>query len=267
MRGVQLAQALAGYVGINLCCRNISMAQQHLDHPQVGAMIEQMRGKSMPEHMRRKGGIDAGHGSIFFYDKPECLARHRAAATCDEQCLTASRPEQGDASPGHILLNPVLGFRAHGHKAILAAFSQSDAHYAFGQTDMQYIKADQFGDSEACGIERFQHGAIPQAQGRGHVRSEQKRLDLLFRQGVRKASGLFCGSQPQAWVFVDVPLSHGPTIITAQCSKAAICRTGACGFMGCCKPGLDVGSRSLKQGPPMCRFHPLSKRGQVPPVC
>lgn len=42
---VQAFQALPGHLGINLRRRQIAVAQEHLDHPKVGAAVDQMRGE------------------------------------------------------------------------------------------------------------------------------------------------------------------------------------------------------------------------------
>ena len=47
-------QPLACHVRIYLRGGNIGMAQQHLHDTQVGAMVEQVRSKSMAQRVRRK---------------------------------------------------------------------------------------------------------------------------------------------------------------------------------------------------------------------
>src|SRR3990167_9029949 len=49
---MQLAQALARHMGINGGGRDIGMAQQQLHHAQIGAMVEQMRGKGVAQGVR-----------------------------------------------------------------------------------------------------------------------------------------------------------------------------------------------------------------------
>jgi hypothetical protein len=52
MLRVQRFKSLSGYVCVNLRRRDIRMPEQHLHHPQSRAMIEQMRGKRVAQHMR-----------------------------------------------------------------------------------------------------------------------------------------------------------------------------------------------------------------------
>ena len=39
-------------VGIDLGRGDAGMAKHHLDRPEVGAMVQEVRGKGMPEHVR-----------------------------------------------------------------------------------------------------------------------------------------------------------------------------------------------------------------------
>ena len=50
---VHLAQARRGDVRINFRGADAGVPQQFLDDPQVCAVLEQMRGETVPQHMRR----------------------------------------------------------------------------------------------------------------------------------------------------------------------------------------------------------------------
>ena len=51
MLGDQLLQALFQDVGINLGCRDISVAKQLLHRAQIGATIQEMAGEGMPQNV------------------------------------------------------------------------------------------------------------------------------------------------------------------------------------------------------------------------
>ena len=51
---INLFNALFGHVGVNLRRGNIGMAEHHLHGAQVGAVLEQVRGKGVAQHMRRE---------------------------------------------------------------------------------------------------------------------------------------------------------------------------------------------------------------------
>lgn len=52
MLAMQLLQPFARDVGIDLRGGNVGMPQQHLHHAQIGAVVEQMGGKSVAQHVR-----------------------------------------------------------------------------------------------------------------------------------------------------------------------------------------------------------------------
>ena len=79
MLRVQRLQAFGGNVGIDLGRRNVAVTQQHLHHAQIGAVIEQVGGKGMPERMRRQCHTNPGFSGVLLDQMPESLATHRTA--------------------------------------------------------------------------------------------------------------------------------------------------------------------------------------------
>lgn len=49
---------MLGNMGIDLCGGKITMPQQHLHHPQIGTMIQQVRSKGVAQNMGRQGLLD-----------------------------------------------------------------------------------------------------------------------------------------------------------------------------------------------------------------
>ena len=49
---VDLAQPFAGHMGVDGGGGNVCMPQQKLDHTQIRAVVEQMRGKGVAQGMR-----------------------------------------------------------------------------------------------------------------------------------------------------------------------------------------------------------------------
>src|ERR1700739_4207693 len=85
--GVQLLQPLACYVGVDLGGGQIAVTEQHLHHAQVGAVVEQMGGKGVPQSVRREFLADAGLARVTLDDVPEGLARHAIATPGREQVV------------------------------------------------------------------------------------------------------------------------------------------------------------------------------------
>ena len=62
MLGVQVLEAFAGDVRVDLGRRQIAMTQQHLNHAQIRAVIQEMCCEGMAQGMRRQFFLDAGLG-------------------------------------------------------------------------------------------------------------------------------------------------------------------------------------------------------------
>ena len=88
---VQVFQALARNVRVDGGGGNVGVAEQHLHHAQVGAVVEQVRGKSVAQRVRRGWGAHARLQRIALDEAPEHVARHgrarRAPAAADEKCV------------------------------------------------------------------------------------------------------------------------------------------------------------------------------------
>ena len=50
---VDLLQTLSCDMGVDLCGRDARVAQQLLDHPKIGPVLQQVRGKAVAQHVRR----------------------------------------------------------------------------------------------------------------------------------------------------------------------------------------------------------------------
>ncbi len=77
MLGMQLLQARAGNVGVNLRGRNIGMPQEQLHHPQVSAVVEQMRGNAWRRVCGDSGTLIPAC-SAYFFTSTQNMARDMA---------------------------------------------------------------------------------------------------------------------------------------------------------------------------------------------
>ncbi len=88
--GVQVLQALAGDVRIDLGGRQIAVTQEHLHHAQVRAVIEQVGCKGMAQGVRRQFLLDARLLGIALDDVPE-----RLDASCDRRGASETDSRSG----------------------------------------------------------------------------------------------------------------------------------------------------------------------------
>ena len=71
-------------MGIDLRGGDVGVAQHLLDAAQIGAMVEQMAGKGMAQHMRRQpGGVEAGFQRQLLQQLAAALAGQMAVAPRD----------------------------------------------------------------------------------------------------------------------------------------------------------------------------------------
>ncbi|MNE28476.1 hypothetical protein D3C80_1219180 [compost metagenome] len=157
------------------------MAQQHLHHPQVGTVVEQVGGEGMPQGVRRQRLVDAGNPCVVFDTVPEGLARHLLAALTGEQHVAGTAIEQFGATIALVALQPHHRLFTHGHQAFLAALAHHPQH-TLAQVDLVEGQADQFGNPKAARVEHFEHGTVALANGFAQVRSLQQGFDIGFGQ-------------------------------------------------------------------------------------
>ena len=67
---VDVPQARTGHVRVNLGGADAGVAEQFLDDPQVGAVLQQMGGKAVPQHVRRDVPVNAGQPHAPFDPQP-----------------------------------------------------------------------------------------------------------------------------------------------------------------------------------------------------
>src|SRR5437764_3628191 len=72
---VELLQPLARHVRVDLRGRDVGVAEQHLDYPQVRAVVDEMRGERVAQHMRRQALVRYRSRAIAAYQVPERLPR------------------------------------------------------------------------------------------------------------------------------------------------------------------------------------------------
>src|SRR5260370_37474096 len=89
MRFVNLLQPLLDDVGVNLGSRNVRVAEHELDGPEVCAALEQVRGKTVPQHVMRKSDAHSGLPSISRKYLPDAEAAQRRSAPISDQRRSA----------------------------------------------------------------------------------------------------------------------------------------------------------------------------------
>ena len=178
---VQFLEALASHVRIDLRGRQIAVAEQHLHHAQVRAVIEQMGGKGMSQSMGREVPVDAGLAGITLDDVPERLARHAISAARREEKIGAAVEQNVSAPAVYEGLEPSHGFLAERNQALAIALAEH-ANDALIEIDLRELQVHEFGYPQTGGIEHFEHGAIAVSERIGHGWGCQQCLDFRFAE-------------------------------------------------------------------------------------
>src|SRR5262249_26784489 len=106
------------------CCREIAMTEQHLYDTQIRAMVQQMRGKSVPQGMRRKFLRNAGLTCVALDNVPESLTRHPIASPRREQIVCLPLEEDLAARALRKVLQPAHRFLAERDEPLAIAFAE-----------------------------------------------------------------------------------------------------------------------------------------------
>src|SRR5690606_8634275 len=122
--GVQLLQAGAGDMGVDLRGRQVTVPQQHLHHAQVRTVIEQMGGKGMAQRVWRQRPGNAGHPGLLLDTMPEGLAGHLRATQAGKQHVAGLAVEQEGPRLAQVAPDPGDGLLAQRHQALLAALAE-----------------------------------------------------------------------------------------------------------------------------------------------
>src|SRR5215470_2503461 len=74
--GMPLLESLARYMGVDLRGRQVAVSEQHLHDPHIGALVEQVRGESVPHGVRGEFVRNASLACVTLDDVPERLPGH-----------------------------------------------------------------------------------------------------------------------------------------------------------------------------------------------
>ena len=154
MLGNQVFQALIGNMGVDLGGVDVGMAEQHLHHAQVSAVIDQMGGKRMAQFVWADV-LNADLLSIFVNDHPGQLSCHTHALLADKHEITRFLLQQRWPSMQQVLGHPFTGFFTQRNQALFVAFAYGGDH-ALLQIHITQLQTHGFGNPHARGVHQFE---------------------------------------------------------------------------------------------------------------
>ena len=95
---MHLTQPLAGHVSIDFGGLNTCVPQEFLDHTKIGAVLQKVRGKAVPQHVRGNVALDAGETGALLYPQPEGDAPEGGATLCQKNVRGRAAGHESGAS-------------------------------------------------------------------------------------------------------------------------------------------------------------------------
>src|ERR1043166_177697 len=183
---MDLAEAVAGDVGIDFGGADAGVAEQFLDNAQIGAVLQKMRGETMSKHVRSHVAFYASAADASFYAQPKS-DRGKGSTAFGEKHIGGGALVD-EFGPAHIQveLQGSHGLAAQGHDALFIAFADYVNKTGL-QMELLQARLPQFRQAQAGSIGQLQHGLITQAGGGfGGLRREEV-FDLPTGPGLWQA--------------------------------------------------------------------------------
>ena len=143
---VNLAQAIVCHMGVDFGCADVGMPEQLLDHPQVGAMFQQVSGKAVPQHMRRHVAANSGTAHSLFDSQPKSDGGEGCPTPSEEDSGGGSRRDQLGPARGEVSFQRVNRLAAERDHAFFIAFADNIDETGF-QVELFQARPAQFGQS------------------------------------------------------------------------------------------------------------------------
>ena len=174
VRPMQRTQARLCHMGIDLCCAEIRVSQQQLYRPQVGAMVDQMRGECMTKAVRRDRHRDAGATRMPLDAVPERLPGQRRACGTGKQMARHALPGSGaGAQPLEIAAKPFERVFADRHQAFLVALAD-DPHQPLLRRELIATQRHEFAHPQPGRVQQLEHCAITQPEVCRRIRRREQ---------------------------------------------------------------------------------------------
>jgi len=262
---MQTLEPLPGHVSINLGGRKITMAQQKLHDTQIGAVVEQVRRKGMPQPVRRDVPPDVRRPRMVADAVPERLPRQALAAGRDEHLRHHGSLQQFRAGFPQVGLQPFAGLVTQRNQPLLVALANHPDD-SLVEVQIGQQQAGEFAYAQTRRIHQFQHRPVAQTQGRRGVWRRQQALHLFFGQGFGQAAPQARALDQGRRVLRQPTLAHLPPVelpVTGQVPRQRAGTAARPHFRG--QEGQDVFARRIQQVPAVL-LQRRRKLQQVPAV-
>lgn len=200
---VDLAEAAAGDVGVDLGGGEAGVAEEFLDGAEVGAVFQQVGGEGVAEGVGADVVLGAGSEDVAVDDAADAAGGERAAAVVEVEAagvffVGALFGEEVGAGFGKIRFDGLLGGAAEEDDALAVAFAADEE--LGGAAGLVDGEADELADAEAGGVEGFEDGAVAEPEGGFVVGRGEELLHVALVEELGEAAALAGGGEADGGV-------------------------------------------------------------------
>jgi len=167
-----------GDVGVDPRGGNVGMPEDHLDEPDVRAVLQHVRGQRVPEGVAT-ALPEAGQAHIALDQVRQAVLPERLAVVRQEQRHLVRQAPQQRSHLAHVARHPDGGTCPERYEPVLASFTQPHHQRAALGVDVVQRQAHQFGTPDARAVQRFQDRPVAQAHRRVGVGAVQQQTRLM----------------------------------------------------------------------------------------
>ena len=179
-------QTAAVKMGIDFRRADLLMAQHGLYRPQSGPSLQQMRGKTVPERVRRYLFPDAGRLCVVLDENKERNPGKRPSATHGQEHHVLKTLHRLHLPPyGEPVLQLLHRTSRNGHQTLLTSLSE-DTDVTFFQKQVCKRKCTQLGDAQATAVKHLDDATVAHALGRRLIYHPLNAVNLLHAEHLRQ---------------------------------------------------------------------------------
>ncbi len=189
--GVDFAQGVDMDVGVDLSRFHAGMAEHFLYVADVGPATVHVGGATVTPQMARAGFVDAAAFQELFDPVAKIGGADAHAVAAEEEGGLLRQVVEERAGFDEKAVEPSGGALADGQHPAFASLAFADKQGPGVGIVVTVVEIGHLGAPDAGGVEKFEHGAVPQAEGVGGVGNGEQEVDFLFVEGFRELGGLF----------------------------------------------------------------------------
>ena len=156
--------------------------EQFLDVPQIGLVLHQMRGATVPPDVAGDVFAQPGHAGVFFHQFAQRVFAQRRCPLRDEHAVGAAALQQRGPDGFQIRFQKRTRQPGERHHAVFVELAAVDAQHAFLKVHVVDGQVHQLAFADAGGVERFQNRPVTIAKQTAGVRRLNDFARLLRRE-------------------------------------------------------------------------------------